>query len=132
MVADPTMGYVQRPGGEYAFAHPAGGDVCTFVLVRPSLWHAVVGDEPPHPRVAVDGRVELAHRLLLRTGHDSADPPNGWCTRSRRRSVRKPTGGTRTAAAAWRIGRGRPSWRTTPSRSISYGWPGRWGSHPPT
>ncbi|MBE3008453.1 helix-turn-helix transcriptional regulator [Microbispora sp. NEAU-D428] len=74
VVADPTMGYVQRPGGEYAFAHPAGGDVCTFVLVRPSLWHAVVGDEPPHPRVAVDGRVELAHRLLLRTAHDSADP----------------------------------------------------------
>ncbi|MEU8175079.1 AraC family transcriptional regulator [Microbispora hainanensis] len=74
MVADPTTGYVQWPGGEYAFAHPAGGDVCTFVVVRPSLWHAVVGDEPPHPPLAIDGRAELAHRLLLRTAHDSADP----------------------------------------------------------
>ncbi|MEU7689219.1 helix-turn-helix domain-containing protein [Microbispora hainanensis] len=74
MVADPTMGYAQWPGGEYAFAHPAGGDVCTFVGVRPSLWHAVVGDEPPHPSLAIDGRAELAHRLLLRTAHDSGDP----------------------------------------------------------
>ncbi len=74
LTADPTMGYVQTPGREYAFAHPAGGDVCTFIMVRDVLWHAVVGDKPPGPPVAVDGRVELAHRLLLRAGHDAADP----------------------------------------------------------
>ncbi|WP_204058596.1 helix-turn-helix domain-containing protein [Microbispora corallina] len=74
VVADPTTGYVQAPGREYAFAHPSGGDVCTFIQVRPSLWQAVVADDAPGPSVAVDGRVELAHRMLLRTGEDAADP----------------------------------------------------------
>jgi AraC-like DNA-binding protein len=74
LTVDPTMGYVQTPGREYAFAHPAGGDVCTFIAVRDPLWHAIVGEEPPEPPVAVDGRVELAHRLLLRSGRDAADP----------------------------------------------------------
>ncbi|MGW4642860.1 helix-turn-helix domain-containing protein [Sphaerisporangium sp. NPDC004334] len=72
--ADPTMGYLTVPGREYAFAHPAGGDVCTFIHVREPLWHAVAGDEPPRAPVAVDGRVELAHRLLLRATADAADP----------------------------------------------------------
>jgi AraC-like DNA-binding protein len=70
---DPTLGYVQAPGREQRFAHPAGGDVCTYIMVRESLWDAVAGAEA-RGAVAVDGRVELAHRLLLRTACDAADP----------------------------------------------------------
>ncbi|GAA4627953.1 helix-turn-helix transcriptional regulator [Actinoallomurus vinaceus] len=70
---DPTTGYLQTPGEEQRFAHPAGGDVCTYISVREPLWHTIVGAEPASP-VHVDGRVELAHRLLLRTEHDAADP----------------------------------------------------------
>jgi AraC-like DNA-binding protein len=70
---DPTLGYLQAPGREHRFAHPAGGDVCTFITVRERLWDAVVGTETA-ASVVVDGRVELAHRLLLRTAYDAADP----------------------------------------------------------
>jgi AraC-like DNA-binding protein len=71
---DPTLGYLQIPGREQRFAHPAGGDVCTFISVREPLWHAIVDEPPPGSAVAVDGRVELAHRLLLRARLDAADP----------------------------------------------------------
>ncbi|MBO3744788.1 helix-turn-helix transcriptional regulator [Streptosporangiaceae bacterium NEAU-GS5] len=71
---DPTLGYLQVPGREQRFAHPAGGDVCTFIWVRETLWHAVVGDAAADSAVVVDARVELAHRLLLRTRRDAADP----------------------------------------------------------
>jgi AraC-like DNA-binding protein len=71
---DPTLGYLQTPGREQRFAHPAGGDVCTFISVREPLWHTIVGEPDPALAVVVDGRVELAHRLLLRTTRDAADP----------------------------------------------------------
>lgn len=70
---DPMTGYLQKPGTEQRFAHPAGGDLCTYITVREPLWDAVVGAEAPAAPVRVDGRVELAHRLLLRTEHDAAD-----------------------------------------------------------
>ncbi len=71
--ADPTTGYLQTPGREQRFAHPAGGDLCTYITVREPLWEAVVGTEVLAAPVHVDGRVELAHRLLLRTEYDAAD-----------------------------------------------------------
>jgi hypothetical protein len=46
---DPTMGYLQTPGEEYRYAHPAGGDVCTFIGVREPLWD-VIAAEGPRPR----------------------------------------------------------------------------------
>ena len=70
---DPTTGYLQTPGREQRFAHPAGGDLCTYITVREPLWDAVVGAEAPAAPIHVDGRVELAHRLLLRSEHDAAD-----------------------------------------------------------
>jgi AraC-like DNA-binding protein len=72
-IVDPTTGYLQTPGREQRFAHPAGGDLCTYITVREPLWDAVVGAEAPAAPVRVDGRVELAHRLLLRSEHDAAD-----------------------------------------------------------
>ncbi|MCW2915072.1 MAG: hypothetical protein JWN52_3140 [Actinomycetia bacterium] len=71
---DPTVGYLQTPGREHRFAHPAGGDVCTFIAVREALWLTVIGEQVPTSAVVVDARVELAHRLLLRTMRDAADP----------------------------------------------------------
>jgi AraC-like DNA-binding protein len=71
---DPTHGYLQTPGQEQRFAHPAGGDVCTFIAVREPLWDAVVGERIAVRAVVVDPRMELAHRLLLRSRRDAADP----------------------------------------------------------
>lgn len=71
---DVTQGYAQVPGREQRFAHPAGGDVCTFVSVGSTLWREIVGGLPAPAVVRVDGAAELAHRLLLRTAHDAADP----------------------------------------------------------
>ncbi|GIF60310.1 helix-turn-helix domain-containing protein [Asanoa iriomotensis] len=63
---DPTVGYVTVPDAEARFAHPLGGDACTAVAVSPSLWHDVAGDRRPRAGVYVDGRLDLAHRRLLR------------------------------------------------------------------
>lgn len=72
MSPDPTMGYLERPGDEPRFAHPAGGDVCTSITFSPDLWRSVAGGGrgPAAPSVYVDGRLDLAHRRLLRAGPD--------------------------------------------------------------
>lgn len=69
-LAEPTTAYLQGPGAELEFAHPAGGDICTAVNVSPALWHAVAQDASPGASVTVDGRLELAHLLLLRATTD--------------------------------------------------------------
>lgn len=71
---DVTQGYAQAPGLEQRFAHPSGGDVCTFIGVGARLWHEIAGDRPTPATVRIDAATELAHRLLLRTAHDAADP----------------------------------------------------------
>ncbi|WP_454850953.1 helix-turn-helix domain-containing protein [Promicromonospora soli] len=71
---DVTQGYAQVPGLDQRFAHPSGGDVCTFVSVGATLWQEIVGDRPASTTLRVDAVSELAHRLLLRTAHDAADP----------------------------------------------------------
>jgi len=64
---DPSVGYVGLPGDEEHFAHPAGGDVCTSVRLRPALWHTLTGGADPSGRtVYVDAHLDLAHRRLLR------------------------------------------------------------------
>ena len=70
---DVTQGYAQVPGLDQRFAHPSGGDVCTFVSVGATLWQEILGDRPASTTVRVDGATELAHRLLLRTARDAAD-----------------------------------------------------------
>ncbi|MFD9705301.1 helix-turn-helix domain-containing protein [Lentzea sp. NPDC059081] len=64
---DRTVGYVGLPGEEERFAHPAGGDVCTSVVLKPGLWRALAGDAPRlrGSSVYVDARLDLAHRRLL-------------------------------------------------------------------
>jgi len=64
---DPSVGYLGLPGDEEHFAHPAGGDVCTSVRLRPALWRTLTGDAAPAGRtVYVDAHLDLAHRRLLR------------------------------------------------------------------
>lgn len=67
-IVDTTTGYVQLPGDEQQFAHPAGGDVCTSIGVAGPLWRSVAGDasRPSRPWLHIDGRLELAHRRLAR------------------------------------------------------------------
>lgn len=69
VTVDPTSGYLQTSGREARFAHPAGGDICTAItLPGTALTDGI--DAAPSPAVRVDARLELAHRLLLRSDHD--------------------------------------------------------------
>jgi AraC-like DNA-binding protein len=69
---DRTIGYLGLPGEEEQFSHPAGGDVCTSISVRPDLWRTLAGDAPRFTgsSLYVDGRLDLAHRRLLAAARD--------------------------------------------------------------
>lgn len=64
---DRTVGYLGLPGEEEHFSHPAGGDVCTSISLRPGLWRSVAGEAPRSSgsSLYVDARLDLAHRRLL-------------------------------------------------------------------
>ncbi|KKJ99914.1 AraC family transcriptional regulator [Micromonospora sp. HK10] len=65
---DATTAYLTVPGEEERFAHPtAGGDDCTSVHLSERLWRELFADRPVPAVVHVDARVDLAHRLLLRS-----------------------------------------------------------------
>ncbi|WP_377273125.1 helix-turn-helix domain-containing protein [Peterkaempfera sp. SMS 1(5)a] len=69
VTVEPTSGYLNRPGEVLRFAHPAGGDLCTSVTyIGDELTAGLEAARPP--AVRVDARLELAHRMLLRTGAD--------------------------------------------------------------
>lgn len=57
---DSTMGYASAPGEEEQFAHPCGGDECTWLILTPQLWSGITAST-----FYVDARLELAHRRLL-------------------------------------------------------------------
>jgi AraC-like DNA-binding protein len=65
---DVTMAYVGAPGAEDQFAHPSGGDRCTWINLTPACWEALAADAVPTRGAAfyVDARVDLAHRRLGR------------------------------------------------------------------
>jgi AraC-like DNA-binding protein len=68
---DPTTAYVSRPGEEERFAHPYGGDVCTWISVSPALWQSLGGVPPAAgSTIHVDAQLDLAHRRLLAAADD--------------------------------------------------------------
>jgi AraC-like DNA-binding protein len=71
-VVDPALTYLQVPGQEQQFAHPAGGDLCTSIDVgdptRPDL------DALANRPVPVAPSVTVAHRLLLGRARAGAAP----------------------------------------------------------
>jgi AraC-like DNA-binding protein len=75
-VVDACSGYVQRPGSEQRFAHPAGGDVCTFVSLPESEYEAVTrgavltADAP----VLTTAGVDVRHRALVARSRAGAQP----------------------------------------------------------
>ncbi|NGY61233.1 helix-turn-helix transcriptional regulator [Lentzea sp. NEAU-D13] len=71
---DRTVGYLGLPGEEEHFSHPAGGDVCTSISMRPDLWRSLAGDAArlAGSTLYVDGKLDLAHRRLLAADADSA------------------------------------------------------------
>ncbi|WNV90461.1 AraC family transcriptional regulator [Umezawaea sp. Da 62-37] len=111
---DRTVGYLGAPDEEEHFAHPAGGDRCTSIILTPALWRTLAGDAP---RLAgtplyVDGGLDLAHRRLLAAGRSAdigyaaADRVVGLMTEAVRRVVVTTTpdagrtvGGDRTLVA---------------------------------
>jgi AraC-like DNA-binding protein len=77
---DVTTGYFRLPGLPEAFAHPMGGDSCTWVGISPSLWACAAADlsgstaEDADTQslglastagIHVDGPLALAHHRLL-------------------------------------------------------------------
>ncbi|NYH51690.1 AraC-like DNA-binding protein [Nocardiopsis arvandica] len=72
VAVDRTVGYVELPGRERGFLHPEGGDECTSVTVAERLWREVSDDRTVPPAFGVDGRLDTAHRLLLRADDDLA------------------------------------------------------------
>jgi AraC-like DNA-binding protein len=69
-VVDPGTAYLQLPGTEDQFAHPAGADLCTSITLDPAE-HDLPSRLDP---VQLDPRVGLAHRLLLARAKAGADP----------------------------------------------------------
>ncbi len=67
---DATVGYVGVPGEEERFAHPSGGDVCTWISLSPAAWRLLATEEARGMPVYVDARLDLAHRRLLAAGPD--------------------------------------------------------------
>jgi AraC-like DNA-binding protein len=63
-VVDPALAYVQLPGHEQQFSHPAGGDVCTSIDLgaEPAAGELAALAYRPVP---VGPPLALAHRLLL-------------------------------------------------------------------
>ena len=96
---DVAQGYLQVPGREQCFAHPAGGDVCTFLSLGETLWHEILGERRPPETVRVDAATELSHRLLLRSAHEGADPSEHlvWTLMAAARAV--PSDGANAGAA---------------------------------
>ncbi len=76
---DATVGYLGVPGEEERFAHPAGGDVCTWLSLRPDRWSELADADPAGRPFYVDASLDLAHRRLLSaaasgdTGHAAAE-----------------------------------------------------------
>lgn len=68
-VLDPTVAYVQRPGEIQQMAHPAGGDVCTSIRVRPATGERLPRSGP----IRVAPAVDLAHRRLVAGALRGAD-----------------------------------------------------------
>lgn len=93
---DRTVGYLGLPGEEEHFSHPAGGDVCTSISLRPDLWRSLAGEAPlvAGSSLYVDGRLDLAHRrLLLAARDDGAEELVGLVARAVQQVVTTPTPG---------------------------------------
>ncbi|SFR22854.1 AraC-type DNA-binding protein [Lentzea waywayandensis] len=91
---DRTVGYLGLPGEEEHFSHPAGGDVCTSISLRPDLWRSLAGEAPvpAGSSLYVDGRLDLAHRrLLLAARDDGAEELVGLVAAAVQQVVTGPT-----------------------------------------
>jgi AraC-like DNA-binding protein len=72
-VVDPASVYLQWPGDEEQFAHPAGGDVCTAIAVGPELAARLAEEGLARRAVPVAPSLALAHRRLLSHARSGAD-----------------------------------------------------------
>ena len=83
-VVDACAGYVQRPGSEQRFDHPAGDDVCTFVSLPTAELDLVTrgaelsGDAP----VLTSAAVDLGHRALAARARAGTAAPDELAERA--------------------------------------------------
>ena len=75
MLAEPQVGYLERPGSVHQVAHPAGGDTCTLIELSEDTIDSIVNLPrlPAGLPVHIDSRADVAHRLLLKRARDGAD-----------------------------------------------------------
>jgi AraC-like DNA-binding protein len=69
---DPAVAYLAAAGVEIQFAHPAGGDRCTWITLPAQGWQRLMGDQPAGTAIYVDAEVELIHRRV-RAAADAGD-----------------------------------------------------------
>jgi AraC-like DNA-binding protein len=75
-VVDPATAYLQWPGDEEQFAHPAGGDVCTAIALGPASAARLAQEDLAglaHRAAPVAPPLALAHRRLLSRARSGAD-----------------------------------------------------------
>lgn len=76
-VVDPASAYLRWPGDEEQYAHPAGGDVCTAIVLGPDVGAWSAGQDLAglaHRLIRVAPPVALAHHRLLSRARSGADP----------------------------------------------------------
>ncbi|MBN6038828.1 AraC family transcriptional regulator [Amycolatopsis sp. 195334CR] len=76
LLADPATVYAAHAGDEQSIAHRAGAqDTATAITLSPELLADFVGDGKPAPAGPqfTDGRIDLAHRVLLARARRGAD-----------------------------------------------------------
>ncbi|WP_435613230.1 helix-turn-helix domain-containing protein [Streptomyces sp. bgisy159] len=73
---DPTTVFVERLGGEQQFAHPAGADTYTEIVVSEPAVADLLGGDPVIPQglVFTTPALTLGHRALLAAARHAPDP----------------------------------------------------------
>ena len=66
-LADPSGGYMERPGSVQRIAHPCGGDVCTAIAISPAVLGELEGTagRDAEGSVITSSRTDASHRMLL-------------------------------------------------------------------
>lgn len=104
VLLDSTVAYLQQPGTEGRFAHPAGDDTCLAIQLSPGLLASLAGGDPwlAVPALPMDTASELAIRRLMAVA--LAGDPDGVLAEAVVRTI----AGALARAVPRRVGSGLP------------------------
>ena len=72
-VAEPTAGYLQRPGSIQQVAHPCGGDRSTVITPSPLILGTLADHDLADQPLFTSPAVDMAHRVLVARARQGAD-----------------------------------------------------------